>query len=67
MSYDKFVESVNNLVKKAGGGISVKFFQEDGKYFAHLSDGTRIIGNSVSVKVQVRWRGGNHQSIVSIA
>lgn len=67
MSYESFQTAVSNLVKKAGGGISARFVNEDGKYIAHLSDGTRIIGNAVSPKVTVRWNGRNHQSVVRIA
>lgn len=67
MSYESFQTAVNNLVKKAGGGISVRFFNSDGKYTARFSDGTLIIGNSVSLKVTVRWNGRNHQSVVKIA
>lgn len=67
MSYEGFQTAVNNLVKKAGGGISVKFFNDGGKYLAAISDGTKIIGNAVSTKVTVRWNGRNHQSVVKIA
>lgn len=67
MSYEGFKTAVNNLVAKAGGGISVSFSQDDGKYFARFPDGTRIIGNSVSPKVTIRWGGRNHQSVANIA
>lgn len=67
MSYESFKTAVNNLVNKAGGGISVRFFNDGGRYTASFSDGTRIFGNAISPKVTVRWNGRNHQSVAEIA
>lgn len=68
MSYEVFKAKVNALVERAGGGINVRFFrdEENGRHFANCSDGTTIIGNEACLKVQVRWNGKNHQSIVAI-
>lgn len=67
MSYEVFRRKVNALIRKAGGGIDVRFSTdlEKGKHYADCSDGTMIIGNEVCHKVSVRW-GSGHQSIAAI-
>lgn len=68
MSYEKFQSLIGDLVKRSGGGISVKFrHTEEGKYIARVSDGTVFTGNPLSMRVTVRWNGRNHQSVVDIA
>lgn len=61
MSYEAFKARVNALIKRAGGRISVGFYNDrkSGRYFANCSDGVTIIGNSASIKVQVRWGSGH--------
>ena len=68
MSYEVFQQKVNALIRKAGGRISVNFRhdKEKGRYFANCSDGTRIIGNSSSLKVSVRWGNGQHAGVAKI-
>lgn len=59
MSYEVFQSRVNGLIEKAGGGISVRFFQENGKHYAKCSDGTTIIGNSIAPSVKIMWGSGH--------
>lgn len=67
MSYEVFQSKVNGLIKRAGGGIGVRFSQSDnGRFFARCSDGTTIIGSRKNLKVTVRWNGKNHQAVVAI-
>lgn len=68
MSYEVFMTKVNALIKRAGGGIKVRFSrdEEHGKHYANCSDGTVIIGSKACMKVTVRWNGRNHQSMVAI-
>lgn len=67
MSYDVFRQKVNALIRRAGGGISVRFYHDraKGRYYANCNDGTTIIGNPTSLKVSVRW-GSGHAGIASI-
>jgi len=65
MSYEVFQQKVNALVKRAGGGLKVRFSHDDGKHYARCSDGTVIVGNSVAVNVMVRW-GSGHTSHATI-
>ena len=67
MSYERFQEKVNALIKRAGGNIKVWFStdEEKGKHTARCSDGTTIIGNSTVLKLTVRW-GSGHQSMVAV-
>lgn len=68
MSYEVFKAKVNALIKRAGGGIKVRFSsdEEHGKHYANCSDGTVIIGSKSCLKVTVRWNGRNHQGMVAI-
>lgn len=67
MSYEVFKASVNALIAKAGGGITVRFSSdtEKGKHYANCSDGTTIIGNQACKRVEVRW-GSGHRSIATV-
>ena len=67
MGYEVFQRKVNALIKRAGGGISVRFHNdaERGKFFANCSDGTTIIGNPSSLKVTVRF-GPGHQATATV-
>ena len=65
MAYKTFQEKVNALIKRAGGKISVRFSNEDGKYFAHCSGGVTIISNSACPSVMVKW-GSGHKAIATI-
>ena len=67
MAFDVFQNKVKALIERAGGGISVKFYndKEIGKFFARCSDGTTIIGNPTSLKVTVRY-GSGHQHMATI-
>lgn len=67
MSYEVFQRRVNALIDRAGGGIKVRFSEDDekGRYFAKCSDGTTIIGNPSSIKVTVRF-GSGHQAMANI-
>lgn len=69
MSYEKFQSLIVGLVKRYGGGISVKFRHTDGKYIANVSDGTIITGNPASMRVTVRWgaESRNHHGMAVIA
>lgn len=66
MNYESFKTVVNNLVRKAGGGISVRFSYSGGKYVAR-AENVLITGNPISTKVTVRWNGRNHQGMTDFA
>lgn len=68
MSYEVFQRKVNALVAKANQGITnpnectkVRFHhdEETGKHYANCSNGTTIIGNSVSPRMAVKWGSGH--------
>lgn len=65
MSFEVFQKSINDIIHKAGGGISADFRTEDGKHTARLSDGTTITGNLSSLKVSVKW-GSGHQAMATL-
>jgi len=67
MSYEVFQDKVSALVKRAGGGISVRFSRDEdkGRHFANCSDGTVIIGNEACLRVSVRW-GNGHTAVTAI-
>lgn len=67
MSFLVFRHRVEEMVKKAGGGISVNYRadRENGRHFANCSDGTRIIGSTSSLKVSVRW-GSGHAAVAEL-
>lgn len=68
MSYEAFKAKVKALINRAGGRISVGFYndRQRGRYFANCSDGVTIIGNSSSLKVSVRW-GSGHAGIAELS
>lgn len=66
MNYEVFKDKVNALIERAGGGIDVGFRHEDGKHIAKCSDGTVIVGNSVSLQVAVNWNGKAHTAMAVI-
>lgn len=68
MTFEVFKRKVNALIRTAGGGINVWFWQDsdNGRYYAHFSDGTVISGNKICKRVAVKWNGGLHQSIAAI-
>ena len=54
MAFEVFKKRVSAIVSKAGA--SVRFHHEDdGRHFAHCSDGVTIIGNLSSPSVCVKW------------
>lgn len=67
MKYYSFRKKVIALIERAKmpASTNVKFSEEDGKYYARISDGTTIIGNSESLKVSVCW-GSGHQALATI-
>lgn len=70
MSYKAFQLHVCALIRRMGGGIGVKFSNQNyARYFANFSDGTVIVGNPTSTKVAVRWGGSprNHQAVFDMA
>lgn len=68
MSYEVFRRKVNALIKRAGGGINVRFSRDidHGRHYARCSEGTVIIGSEAGNRVTVRWNGGSHQSMAEI-
>lgn len=40
-------------------GYTVRFSFDDGRHIAEVSDGTRIIGNSTSRRVEFNWGSGH--------
>lgn len=65
MSYQVFKDRVNSLIRHSKTGITVRFKYADGKFFANCSDGTTIVGNPVSSRVQIQW-GSGHKAIAKI-
>lgn len=67
MAYEVFQKRIKALIKRAGGGISVRFSNDadKGKYIANCSDGTTIVGNASSLKVTVLY-GSGHQAMATI-
>lgn len=64
MSYQNFVAKTTALAKREGYTVSHR--QEDGRFFADFSDGTRIIGNSTALRVEVRFRGNQHHAYATL-
>lgn len=54
MSYTRFKTMVRSICAKAGGGIRLRFSQDDGRYFARYDD-IEITANSQSSSLTVRW------------
>ena len=67
MSYEVFQDKVNALIVRAGGGIDVRFNHDTdkGRFFAHCSDGTTIIGCPSALRVAVVW-GSGHSTLTAI-
>lgn len=67
MEYRVFRKKVNELIRKAGGGISVRFStdNEKGKHVAQCSDGTVIMANNQTLGISVRW-GSGHQAVAVV-
>lgn len=63
MSYEVFQERVNALLHPLK--MSAVFKHDNGKHYANCSDGTVIEGNTVAMKVCVRW-GSGHRAIAAI-
>ena len=61
MSFENFKKRVYAIIRKAGGKISVGFYndKQNGRYFANCSDGVRIIGSASNLRIQVRWGSGH--------
>ena len=51
MSYEKFCEYMNKLANNSEG-ILVNIFRENEEYVAEFSNGSKIIGSSVSLKLR---------------
>lgn len=66
MSYEAFVAMVNALITRKKLNIKPRFYNdtEKGKYYANCVD-VKIIGNSLSKKVTVKW-GSGHTAMASI-
>lgn len=61
MSYQKFKQMVRSICARAGGGIRLRFSQEDDRYIA-VYDDIEITANSQSSSLTVRWGSGqNHK------
>lgn len=64
MAYGVFKGRVSAIASKAGA--RVRFCREDdGRHFAHCSDGVVIIGNTASPRVCVKW-GCGHSAYVPL-
>lgn len=64
MAYEVFKEWVSAFVSEAGA--KARFHHaDDGRHFAHCSDGVTIIGNLTSPSVCVRW-GSGHSAYIAI-
>lgn len=66
MSYEVFKHKVNALIKRAGENASVRFHEDadEGRFFAHCSDGTTIIARPGSLKVTVLY-GSGHKAMTA--
>ena len=67
MSFTVFQSKVNALIRRAGGGIKVRFEHDTdkGRFCANCSDGTMIIGNPTSLRVTVNF-GSGHTAMVTL-
>lgn len=68
MPFEVFCEKCEEILRKStdfAKGITVNFRNEDGKYTAYFSNGVKIKGNSVSLKVGVYW-GSGHKAMATI-
>ena len=64
MPFNTFREKCEEIARKSGINCDA-IFNDDGKYTARFSDGVKITGNSVSLKVGVFW-GSGHSSTATI-
>lgn len=64
MTFEAFRRMVFTICAKAGGGISPRFRNEDGKFIATYDD-VVISANSKSPSLTVRWGSGkSHMAMV---
>lgn len=65
MSYHVFVAKTTALAAREG--FTVRHHQAgDGRFFADFSDGTRMIGNGSTLRVEVRFRGNQHRAYATL-
>lgn len=56
MSYEDFQKRVRAILNgMTGSAPTVNFNRDNGRYYANFSDGTTIVGNSISKRVAVKW------------
>ena len=66
MPFDSFCNKCREILRKSGENqTTVRFRNEDGKYFADFSNGVKIMGNSMSLSVRVMW-GSGHKAMARI-
>ena len=63
MTFEAFKDRVNALIRPLK--LSAVFKHDNGKHYANISDGTVIEGNTVAMKVSVRW-GSGHRALATI-
>lgn len=63
--FGRFKQAVETIVHKSGESVTVTFEQTDGKYIARISNGVKIVGNSQSCKVLVKF-GSGHKAAATI-
>lgn len=59
MSFQSFRRIVDSIVRESGEEVEPKITNEDGRYVASFSDGTRITSNSQSHRLCVEWGSGH--------
>lgn len=68
MAFENFKKRVMSIIDMTNeksppgkGEIKVRFHEdkEGGKFYANISDGTRIVGNSTSAKLTYIWGSGH--------
>ena len=68
MTYQDFSQKIEALVRRVGGNLSARVFEDTEKhiYTAEFSDGTIITGNSKNIAVTVKFRDGNHMAMATV-
>lgn len=61
-NFETFVMRLDAYLRSLKADVSVRYEcdEEKGLYIAHLSDGMKILGNSISKKLTIRY-GADHQ------
>lgn len=66
MSFESFKASINALIRRKKLNIKPSFYYDEDKgLYCAIVDGVKIVGNSLSKKITVKW-GSAHQAMAKI-